>query len=94
MTQVAWLLFVVLVLVLGSSALTVWLLVGRLDRLLYYQDHLLDRIQAPEVAAASSVQRLSPAREPGPKREHVLGRGGIRIRVPLKPDVDEGTKTS
>lgn len=54
---------------------------------------LLDRIQAPEVAAASAPMRLSPFPKPDPNAPpthiNVVGRAGIgRVRVPISDPAD------
>jgi hypothetical protein len=62
---------------------------SELHGLLDYQDRLLDRVQAPEVAAASAAARLSPRRTHGPQRRVVRGRGGIMVTLPPEDAEDD-----
>lgn len=58
-----------------------------LRHLLAYQATLLDRIQAPEIAAATAPARLQP-RVDKPKREgtNIVGRAGVgRGFIPASP---------
>lgn len=60
--------------------------------LLEVQDRLLDRVQAPEVAAQSAAVRLSPPRPSPPAGRIIRDRTGlVRIFVPSdkSEDVDE-----